>query len=1058
MADSSGNRSSLPVAGLAGLALATLFVFVSHEVPYLATRPPESAKFPDLSIALQRVDARLWQDPFSAVEDFEHREVARRTFDADAQKVTTATPTATATESHRTEQSKTGAPPFSVARFGVRVEDFKKLLAPEGDGSAQVPPPRALPILMSGSHFVGDEEARRRTRYAVLAALDELRYVPVDGDHIGYVVVATTDAPSGAPPVRVPFESFRATAQGQGGAVAGLPKSVIVLWVDESALIPPVSKGSTWLESLASVLRNLGVCPPAPQRCDVPVIGPSSSDRYQALGRDPDSSENPQPFPLSRLVSPFVTSNVLDDDTIRSELRNRKLTVVPTIVQDQVVIDALLGELSSRQVPLCDSSKYILLVGEWDTEYGRRAKDTFLEELIESCGKCKSHKHATILSYSFVRGLDGVAPGSSSKAPSDSLASPSPAFMGGTGAQIEWPESPDQRDYLRRIGQQLSQRSLSRYITAVGILASDTHDKLLLLQGLRGIFPRAVFFTTDVDARYMHPLVQQWARNLIIAGAYGLALGEDVQQRTPPFRDGYQTSTFLATSLALQLPAIPAPDADWQFLALQPVQLYEVGRTLLVPLLPDTGESTQRSACALGALQSCREQGLQPQYSMPPRGLLVRYSLLVLWLVSACAMLAWAWRRPVAGTTRGTDVGPVLSYVFLLGLIGSLIWFAALLWQVAHPSARAYPPEPLLFSEGVSSWPVALLWCFALALTFMFLVRIARTVGARLDETRARFVGDATDAANQGGETWARCWEGRGTWAGCWEWLKACLFGSRQTTAHNSPTQVKFEDIWNRYQLRARGLCRVVRIGGIWVALFLLPFLLLHGPDLAPPPVIRGAFHNTVLWLDRIHFLMLTILMAGVADAAILCTSFVFDLGQGRSEYPKPVQEDFCARLGLCKELMRYLDEYIDCEVVGERTEAIAEYLYYPFIVLAVLAISMTSLFDDWVFSLARVGLYAFYIGVLLLLWLGLHWTATRARKQSLAEMERMWIELQRDGNVDPKAAETMRRQFPLLINHVRELNRGAYGPLLGQPIFRALLWPLGSLSSTQLVQYLFLR
>jgi hypothetical protein len=1041
---------------VAGLALATLFVFVSHEVPYLATRPPESAKFPDLSIALQRVDARLWQDPFSAVEDFEHREVARRTFDADAEKVSPAV------APHGSAQNKSGEPPFSVARFGVTPDEFKKLVAPEGNGSAKDSSLRELAVLMSSSHFVGGEEARRRTRYAVVAALDELGYAPVDGDHIGYVVVAMTDAPAGAPPVRVPFEAFEAVGMAQGGPVVDKavtrPTRVIVLWVDESALVPPVTKGSTWLEALADVLRNLGACPPEPQRCDVPVIGPSSSDRYQALVRNLDSSENPPRSQLRWLVSPFVTSNLIDNERILSKLKQRELTVVPTIVPDRNVIHDLLGELSLRKVPLCDHSRNILLVGEWDTEYGRRAKDTFHNEFDAlRCPKEGKDDRANIMTYSFVRGLDGVAMGSSSKPTADSAANPSAPFVGSASAQIEWPESPDQRDYLRRIGTQLSQLNQSRSIAAVGILASDTHDKLLLLQGLRGIFPRAVFFTTDVDARYMHPLVQQWARNLIIAGAYGLALGEDVQQRTPPFRDGYQTSTFLATSLALQLP-IPVQDGDWQFLARQPVQLYEVGRTHLVPLLPDTGESTQRSACALAALQSCREKGLQPRYSLPPRGLQLRSSLLVLWLVSACAMLAWAWRRPVAGTTRGTDVGRVLSYVFLVGLIGSLILFAALLWQVAYPTTRAYPPEPLLFSEGVSSWPVALLWCFALALTFMFLARIARTVGARLDETRARFVGDATDAANQGGETWARCWEGGGAWAGCWEWLKTCLFVSRQATAHNSSTRVKFEDVWNRYQLRARGLCRVVRIGGIWVALFLLPFLLLHGPDLAPPPVIRGAFHNVVLWLDRVHFLMLTILMAGVADAAILCTCFVFDVGRGRSEYPGPVLDAFCARLGLCKELKPYLDEYIDCEVVGERTAAIAQYLYYPFIVLAVLAISMTSLFDDWVFSLARVGLYAFYIGVLLLLWLGLHWTATRARAQSLAEMERMWIELQRDGKADPKAAETMRRQFPLLVNHVRELNVGAYGPLLGQPIFRALLWPLGSLSSTQLVQYLFLR
>ena len=1060
MADGSVSRSSLPVAGLAGLALATFFVFVSHESPYLATRPPESAKFPDLSLALQHVDARLWQDPFSAVEDFEHREVARRGFDSEAEKFS-AEPA-----SHGTTRNKSEEPPFSIARFGVTPDEFKKLVAPESGGSASGTSPRALPVLMSGSHFVGAEEARRRTRYAVLAALDELGYAPVDGDHIGYVVVAITNAPAGAPPVRVPFEAFQAAGTAQRGTVAGksaaLPDGVVVLWVDESALIPPVNKGSTWLDALASVLRNLNACPPAPSPCDVPVIGPSSSDRYQALVGDLDSSENPPESPLRWLVSPFVTSNLIEDETIRGKLQKRKLTVVPTIVPDRTVIDELLDELSLRKVPLCDHSKNILLVGEWDTEYGRRAQETFRTEFNgrpcpNDSSQGKKEDRANILTYSFVRGLDGVAIGSSSKPAADSAANPSAPFMGGSSAQIEWPESPDQRDYLRRIGPQLSQRNLSRRITAVGILASDTHDKLLLLQGLRGIFPRAVFFTTDVDARYMHPLVQQWARNLIIAGAYGLALDEDVQRRTPPFRDGYQTSTFLATSLALQIPALSAQGVAWQFLGEQPVRRYEVGRTHLVPLrtdgvplLTDASKSTATQAsCSFEALKHCQHKPLQPRYQRMAPHLRARLAILVAWLISVGAMFWWALRRPVVGSrAHWTAAGPVLSYVFLLGLAISLFYLAKLLWQVAYPDTSAYWQEPLLLAEGVSSWPIAILWCFGLALNFMFLVRIARTVSPRLDATRARFVGTAVEEEREGG----------GTLASCLQWLKESLSGQQQTTTPNSPVRVDFADIWDRYQRRARGWRRVGRIFGLWLLLFVLPFLLVHGKDLAPPPVIRGAFHNVVWTLDSAHFVMLTVLMAGVADAAILCTFFVLDVGRARNTYPKPVLQAMRAQLGLCEELEPYLDKYIDCEVIGERTAAIAEYLYYPFIVLAVLVISMTSLFDDWVFSFARVGLYALHIGVLLLLWLGLHGAATRTRAKALAEMERMWIKLQSDGTVDPKAAETMRRQFPLLVNHVRDLKVGAYGPLLAQPIFRALLWPLGSLSSTQLLQYLFLR
>jgi len=1016
MADGSGDRSSLPVAGVAGIVLTALVMLASHQVPYLATRPAESAKFSDLSIALQHVDARLWQDPFSAVESFEQREVARRTFDAEAAKVSGLP------ELDDSPSRPATGTAFALVRFGVTPGAFRALLSASGAS-----PPRALPVLMSGSHFVGAEEARRRTRYAVLAALDELGYAPIDGDHIGYVVVPSADAARGAPPVRVPFEAYRAERPSPR-----LPASVIVLWVDESALTP-AGEGS-WLDSLVHVLRVLGVCPAAPARCDVPVIGPSSSDRYEALARNLSGTAA-----LRWLVSPFVTSNLLEDRAVQMKFRSADLTVVSTIVPDRLVINALLDELSLRRVALCNPAKYFLLVGEWDTEYGRRAKETFAREFAaRACPGGKSEPngddHTSVLSYSFVRGLDGVEIDTPDKGAQSSAGTPPvPSAGGAIGAQqIEWPESADQRDYLRRIGQQLSQMSLAGNVIAVGVLASDTHDKILLLQGLRGIFPRAVFFTTDVDARYIHPLVEPWTRNLIIAGAYGLAVGVDVQKHTPPFRDGYQTSTFLATGAALQLSAPTARGADWGFLGKQPVQLYEVARTRLVPLLPDTGESTRRRrTCRFDALEGCSE-GLQPRYAMLHRGLRVRVALGLLWLVSAAGMIGWAWRKPVGGVLNWKGTGPILSYVFLLGLLASLCVFAGLLWQVAYPQSRAYPPEPLLFSEGISSWPVALLWCFGLALSFMFLARIARTLRPRLDASRRQFVGDSAAQESAAKESAVR--------------------------EAGSSNRTRFVDIWERYERHAHGWRRVARIAGLWCALFIFPFLLVHGTDLAPPPVIRGHFHTVVWMLDSAHFLMLTILMAAVADSAILWTLFVVDVSRQRNEYPPGVLQATCERLGLHEGLKPYLDEYIDCEVIGERTAAVAEYLYYPFIVLGVLAIAMTSLFDDWVFTLARVGLYGFYVCVLLLLWLGLHTAATRGRTVALAEMERMWIALQGNRGCDPETAKTLRRQFPLLVDHVRDLRVGAYGPLLAQPIFRALLWPLGTVSGTQLVQYLFLR
>ena len=131
-----------------------------------------------------------------------------------------------------------------------------------------------------------------------------------------------------------------------------------------------------------------------------------------------------------------------------------------------------------------------------------------------------------------------------------------------------------------------------------------------------------------------------------------------------------------------------------------------------------------------------------------------------------------------------------------------------------------------------------------------------------------------------------------------------------------------------------------------------------------------------MIGLDIANYLMLTVLIAVVADAVLLCMMFVIDIGQ--------------ALLGL--------------------------------------------------------------------LWLGLHHSAIRARDVALEEMAVMMIHLQGAEPPDNPSAEIMRRQFPLPVDRVRTTTTGAYGSLLQQPIFRALLWPLGSVSTAQVVQYFLMR
>jgi hypothetical protein len=141
-----------------------------------------------------------------------------------------------------------------------------------------------------------------------------------------------------------------------------------------------------------------------------------------------------------------------------------------------------------------------------DTEYGRLASKSLNRAIQSICGV----RHARVDVYSFMRGLDGAL-----LAPTYAASgSPSPANEGSTAAapkaRIEWPKTADQRDYVRRMGERIaeSQRTSHGRINAIGIMASDTHDKLLLLQALRQRFTDLPFFTTDADARLFHPAVR----------------------------------------------------------------------------------------------------------------------------------------------------------------------------------------------------------------------------------------------------------------------------------------------------------------------------------------------------------------------------------------------------------------------------------------------------------------------------------------------------------------------------------------------------------------------
>ena len=145
--------------------------------------------------------------------------------------------------------------------------------------------------------------------------------------------------------------------------------------------------------------------------------------------------------------------------------------------------------------------------------------------------------------YSYLAGLDGELPpkGDGKDAAGTQVKGKlGDKISGASQSTEEAPTGRSQLDYLRRLAETLTRDATE--FQAIGVLGSDVYDKLMILQALRNDFPRAIFFTTDLDARLTHSGQGPWTRNLIIASHFGLNLHPDLQAPIPPFRDSYQTA------------------------------------------------------------------------------------------------------------------------------------------------------------------------------------------------------------------------------------------------------------------------------------------------------------------------------------------------------------------------------------------------------------------------------------------------------------------------------------------------------------------------------------
>jgi hypothetical protein len=711
--ESSSLTTALPVTVLLAM-LAGLFF--TNSLPYQEERP-SSRPVPSSHAAAQDVDARLWQDPFSAIKDA-NKEAQKVFIEANNDGKTKRLAVAVITE-----ESSPHKPGQIYNNYTPTAEDKITVLA----------------VTLPGGPYQEDEEQRMRRRYAVLSALANQGATPEDEQHIGYFQ-PTKPAKDFDLQKKVAFEWW---------SLPDDKNKVLLLWVDESSLFgKPVAK----LKELLGQVRQA-----KPENVSLQfnnkVIGPNTSTLLWELLKEVKGDSvtqcadksTPEKINNDNIVYYSAGATASDErfeqikkgETVSGYLCNRGITLYRTTATDDALMCALAKELAVRQVkapyidvncnkplPINQDGKHdhVVILSEWDTFYGQSMPVAFKKAWDTDPEGKDIHKHKVVHVFGYMRGLDGKLPDKDDKSGSGAEKKSDSKDKSGVNAQIEPPEGQYQKDYLRRLAdkifvlnQRLKDEGNRNGVAAIGVLGSDVHDKLMILEALRQNFPHKLFFTTNLDAAYSRSDKWHQTHNLLVASAFDLELRPELQDRIPPFRDSGQTAFFLAAQLALKK---EVKIAD----LIMPPRLFEIGRSRPMPVptceqsndnelpcedksLPTSPNSYDESKCTWTNWSACNNTVQPPifatsQLHWTPVGIMVIVSV-----ASLFPLFSWRIRKWIMEFYQDPKSHPYFASCVAI----ALLLLVCLLMRVWNSYIIKIYAEPFYWREGLSAWPSQLM-------------------------------------------------------------------------------------------------------------------------------------------------------------------------------------------------------------------------------------------------------------------------------------------------------------------------------------------------------------
>jgi hypothetical protein len=153
--------SGSPLPSIILVLIMSVGAFWAQKIPLPSARPAEAPVTPDRYAGQQNIDARLWQDPFDAVnKGAPKQDLAIKVADKASLQALLNAP-------QQQPQPSSTQPDLCQA-------------TPAAD------PVTVMAVMVNGAPYAEAAESRRRTRYAVISGLGRSAYVPLDREHLDY--------------------------------------------------------------------------------------------------------------------------------------------------------------------------------------------------------------------------------------------------------------------------------------------------------------------------------------------------------------------------------------------------------------------------------------------------------------------------------------------------------------------------------------------------------------------------------------------------------------------------------------------------------------------------------------------------------------------------------------------------------------------------------------------------------------------------------------------------------------------------------------------------------